>query len=326
MGYFPQHVDFVRDALLTAGLERYVRLEFVEGWERRGYQPFDPGGTGMHHDASAKPSPGFELDQQRRLTRMHTVGRPGLSGPICQADLSRFIPDYGRFVLSIIASAAANHPGVGVWRGVSGRARFAGLECMNTGTGSEEWPAIQLQIASAWSAGWLACVGGDSTGQWEHKEYARPVGRKVDRYGLGGDLERAETQLSLDTYHHRPPTPAEPVSMEDGMIVIARFASDGSVWACNPATMTRTHLDGDMYAVWSKVAGEGGAVDVGDVPAFFLGDFDVAGWVMLPDGRVVREGGTIHTGYLLSELEPEPSVRAETSAAGRPPEPEPVGS
>lgn len=98
------------------------------------------------------------------------------------------------------------------------------------------------------------------------------------------------------------PSPPPQAQKDDDMILIARFGPDGSTWACNPIRETRKYLDGDMAAAWRAVAAKGGAVDVGDMPAYWLGSFDVVEHISLPDNRIAREGGVLHTSQLLTEI------------------------
>lgn len=268
--------DRVIASLAANSLAGLVRVAFVAGWETRGSSTFTPKGIVAHHDASSvKADPAAIL-------RLHVSGREGLPGPVCHADLSRRQKD-GRYILSVIAAGRANHAGVGAFRGLTGNSELFGLEISNTGLGDEPWPDDQLAVAAAVFAGWLDHMGCDATWQTEHKLWGRPLGRKVDRYGLDqADMQR-RTQQALDRLHAAAapaPAPVSAVSTseEDDMIFLARTADTGAIWACYPGTRERIHLVSSAEVdMWRRGLGRGVA-DLGDVSYAWLGQFNEVVW------------------------------------------------
>jgi len=108
-----------------------------------------------------------------------TNGRPDLPGPLSQLCLGRD----GTFF--IVAAGRSNHAGAGNWQGVTtGNSSFIGIEAENTGKTdgptAESWPAVQLDAYRRGVAAILKKIGADAIMCCGHKEYALPVGRKVD--------------------------------------------------------------------------------------------------------------------------------------------------
>lgn len=108
-----------------------------------------------------------------------TDGRPDLPGPLAQLCLGRD----GTFF--IVAAGRANHAGAGNWQGITtGNSSFIGIEAENTGetTGpkADPWPAVQIDAYRRGVAAILKKIGANSIMCCGHKEYALPVGRKID--------------------------------------------------------------------------------------------------------------------------------------------------
>jgi N-acetyl-anhydromuramyl-L-alanine amidase AmpD len=155
--------------LLNAG----VKVAEQPGWRTRGRG--DMGtivGVICHHTAGRKtavmPSLGIV-----------TNGRPDLPGPLSQLCLGRD----GTFF--VVAAGRANHAGAGNWQGVTtGNGSFIGIEAENTGQtagpNADPWPAIQLDAYRRGVAAILKKIKANAIMCCGHKEYALPVGRKVD--------------------------------------------------------------------------------------------------------------------------------------------------
>jgi N-acetyl-anhydromuramyl-L-alanine amidase AmpD len=127
-----------------------------------------------------------------------TNGRPDLPGPLSQLCLGRD----GTFF--VVAAGRANHAGAGNWQGVmSGNSSFIGIEAENTGqtTGSnaDPWPAIQLDAYRRGVAAILKKIKADSIMCCGHKEYALPIGRKIDPTFDMDDFRRQVASIMAGT-------------------------------------------------------------------------------------------------------------------------------
>jgi N-acetyl-anhydromuramyl-L-alanine amidase AmpD len=155
--------------LLDAGL----KVAEQPGWQMRGRG--DVGvieGVICHHTAGPKTGIMPSL-------AVVTNGRPDLPGPLSQLCLGRD----GTFF--IVAAGRANHAGAGNWQGITtGNGSFIGIEAENTGhtTGpnADPWPAVQMDAYRRGVAAILKEIKADSIMCCGHKEYALPVGRKID--------------------------------------------------------------------------------------------------------------------------------------------------
>jgi hypothetical protein len=155
--------------LLDAGL----KVAEQPGWKTRGRG--DVGtvkGVICHHTAGAKtgnmPSLGVV-----------THGRSDLPGPLSQLCLGRD----GTFF--VVAAGRCNHAGAGNWQSIpTGNTSFIGVEAENTGKidgpNADPWPAVQLDAYRRGVAAILTKIRADAIMCCGHKEYALPVGRKID--------------------------------------------------------------------------------------------------------------------------------------------------
>jgi N-acetyl-anhydromuramyl-L-alanine amidase AmpD len=140
-----------------------------DGWKTRGRPgAFDPRGVMLHHtgsNADGGTTAGLSTVQH---------GRPDLPGPLAQCLLSR------NGIWHVIAAGRCNHAGKGKWRGdPNGNGHFIGVEAENNGVG-EVWPDGQLDSLSRGTLAFLAHMKADDSMACGHKEYALPVGRKID--------------------------------------------------------------------------------------------------------------------------------------------------
>lgn len=155
-----------------ADVLRAANCNVVElaGWKTRGRPGvFGPvRGVLCHHTAGPltgnAPSLGTIIN-----------GRPDLQGPLAHLHLARD----GTF--TVIAAGRCNHAGVGLWQGVnSGNTSFIGIEAENAGTAADPWPDHQLEEYARGCAAILNHIGAPVIMCAGHKEYALPVGRKID--------------------------------------------------------------------------------------------------------------------------------------------------
>ena len=159
--------------LIDAGL----KVAEVPGWLNRGAGDVGPvKGVICHHTAGAA---GGNMPSLRVITD----GRSDLPGPLSQLALGRD----GTFF--VVAAGRANHAGRGEWQGVtSGNTSFIGIEAENTGT--EPWPAAQLDAYQRGVAAILKHLGLGAGMACGHKEYALPNGRKPDPHTIDMNVFR----------------------------------------------------------------------------------------------------------------------------------------
>lgn len=183
------------DVLTVAG----CRVEVYPGWRDRGRDLDTVKGLVWHHTASSPKSSDATVEQ------LLTVGRPDLTGPLCQLGLRRD----GTFV--VIASGRANHNGYGVWGNDA-----IGIEAYNNGIG-EPWPAAQLDAWVVGSAAILRHLELDVSQMRGHRE--TDPKRKIDPTGIDMDNARqlVAAHMRLQTQPPQPPDPEpEPIPhMED---------------------------------------------------------------------------------------------------------------
>jgi peptidoglycan hydrolase-like protein with peptidoglycan-binding domain len=151
--------------LESAGL----KVAPVPGWEDRGRAEMDQVLGVMCHTTVGP--------RQGNMPSLNTLvdGRPDLSGPLAQLGLGRDGTYY------VIAAGRCNHAGAGSWKDiVTGNSSFIGIEGENTGRGDDPWPAVQIDAYRRGVAALLKHAGQSAEFCVGHKEYALPMGRKVD--------------------------------------------------------------------------------------------------------------------------------------------------
>lgn len=174
---------WLADELHRAGL----KVAEVPGWQARGHANMSAvRGLLMHHTAGSRngnmPSLGIV-----------TKGRPDLSGPLCNLGLGRDGTWY------CVAAGLAYHAGAGVWNGITaGNSQMIGVECENTGVG-EPWPDVQLSSFRHGVATMFRKLGLSAAMCAGHKEYCRPVGRKIDPAGVDMARMRADIAAIMHT-------------------------------------------------------------------------------------------------------------------------------
>ncbi len=168
---------------------RGAGLEVVEvaGWETRTTNSAgmtEVRGLMMHHTAGSASG---------NIPSLGTVknGRPDVPGPLIQVLLGR------DGVCYVVAAGRCNHPGKGSGYGVptNDAARFfLGIEIESTGRGDfteaqlKNTPIAAAAIARAYKFGASMVV--------DHKEWAKPVGRKIDVFGWPGDAAGFRSQVA----------------------------------------------------------------------------------------------------------------------------------
>lgn len=162
-------LTWLAEVLEDAGL----KVAEQPGWRTRGHGNMGTvKGVMCHHTAGS-------LTGNMPSLGVVTNGRPGLSGPLAQLGLGRDGTWY------VVAAGRAFHAGRGNWQGfTTGNSSFIGVEAENTGltTGpkADPWPEVQLDAYRRGAAAILKNVGADALMCCGHKEYALPVGRKID--------------------------------------------------------------------------------------------------------------------------------------------------
>lgn len=171
--------DVLRDAGLTV----------VEhgGWQSRGRGEMgNVVGVIMHHTAGPAtgdlPSLGVVLN-----------GRPadGIPGPLSQLMLSR------SGAWHVIAAGVANHAGKGYADFVgqdNGNQHMLGVEAESTGKG--DWTQAQIVSYPRGVAALLEKLDEPTSHAIAHKEWARPLGRKIDPAGWPGDMKEFRASVA----------------------------------------------------------------------------------------------------------------------------------
>src|SRR5690606_15597526 len=174
------------DPIWLADVLRGAGLKVIEhdGWRNRGHGDFlDIRGVLCHHTAG-----GGANDWQVVLN-----GRPDLRGPLAQLVLERD----GTY--RVIAVGVCWHAGRGSWSGwPTNNANFhtIGIEAVNTGTGSQPWPAVQLDAYKRGAAAILKRIGRGSGDCVAHREYSSEG--KIDPWGIDMNAFRRDVQKFID--------------------------------------------------------------------------------------------------------------------------------
>lgn len=153
---------------------------WVAGAERRGNEfPTRPDGALRHWIGSSGRGLG-----------VITNGRPDLQGPLSQLNQTRDVDKRtGLDFVWVVATGKANHAGDGVLNGITGNYKLLGLEIDWAGSSEHFGPMRELTSELCMRALLDCCAGTDTNDVGEHREYARPIGRKQDT-NLSGDKLR----------------------------------------------------------------------------------------------------------------------------------------
>lgn len=161
-------LTWMADVLRRAGL----RVREVPGWQSRGQGNVGSiAGVMLHHTAGSATG---DFPSENVLVN----GRPGLPGPLCNLGLTR------SGVWVVIAAGQAYHAGAGYWAPIgydAGNKRTIGVEAESTGRG--DWTEAQHKAYPLGVAALLLHLRLGADRAVAHKEYARPVGRKIDPAG-----------------------------------------------------------------------------------------------------------------------------------------------
>ncbi|TQK42946.1 N-acetylmuramoyl-L-alanine amidase [Streptomyces sp. SLBN-118] len=145
-------------------------------------------------------------------------GYPSLPGPLCHGVIAK------DGTVHLVGNGRANHAGLGdddVLRAVinetalpsdneantDGNRYFYGFECVNMGTGSDPWPAVQLEAIEKAAAAICRAHGWTHRSVIGHKEW-QPG--KVDPRGFTMDSMRARIKARLGGSPDGPPKPPAP--------------------------------------------------------------------------------------------------------------------
>lgn len=158
-------LTWMPDVLLGVGL----KVAECDGWRERGRSEMGiVRGVMCHHTGNP------HLGNMPTLEVLRN-GRPDLHGPLCNLGLGRDGTYY------VVAAGRANHAGAGQWAGLTtGNSSFIGIEAENSGDRNDPWPAEQMEAYRRGVAALLKHIGADAQMCVAHKEYATPVGRKID--------------------------------------------------------------------------------------------------------------------------------------------------
>ncbi|MEG3166519.1 glycoside hydrolase family protein [Sphingomonas sp. PB2P19] len=153
------------DVLLDAGL----KVAECEGWRERGRGVMKTvRGVMCHHTGNPNPGNMPTLEILKR-------GRRDLRGPLGNLGVGRD----GTFY--VIAAGRANHAGQGRAAGLTtGNSSFIGIEAEHSGKPADPWPAAQIEAYQRGCAALLKHIGAEADMCIAHKEFALPVGRKID--------------------------------------------------------------------------------------------------------------------------------------------------
>lgn len=172
-----------------------VTVKEMSGWKDWGHGDFGAiEGVLVHHTAGAG-------------TPAEYIARnPGVGGGLSsQIHLAR------DGVATLCGAGIAYHAGDGVmWNGKAGSAKtpdgkwgavgnvlMIGIEAVNAGDGSQPWPDVQMDAYHRIVAAIVWYLGLPISAVQGHKEYARPVGRKIDP-NFNMDTFRANVKKYVD--------------------------------------------------------------------------------------------------------------------------------
>jgi hypothetical protein len=186
----------IADRLRARGL----KVVETNGWRTRGSETFTPRGSVDHHTAGPPTGNAPSLN-------VCINGRADLPGPLCHVLIGRDNTCY------VIAAGRANHAGTGGWGGLSGNSSVFGVERENVGTGAEPWTLEQYDVAAKVHAALIEAHGGRWDLVCEHKEWAPR--RKIDAYGVDGNVMRDLVRSRLEAPEPSPPAPGPGGAMTD---------------------------------------------------------------------------------------------------------------
>jgi hypothetical protein len=244
----------------------------VAGWQSRGDDSFNPGGSVNHHTAGSPNGSAPSLDG---IINGFAGSAPG---PLANAMQSR--EANGDDVIYVVAAGRANHAGEGGWHGLSGNSRVYGLEVEHVGT--EPLPEARQRIAARFHAA-MARDRFDVGMVCQHFEWA--PSRKIDAAtNVSGDGFRAMvTDILQGT------APGEDDDMPKGAQLLAStpsgagywiVGSDGGVFAYGDAgffgSMGGTELAAPVVGITATPSGrgywllgqDGGVFAFGDAPFY----------------------------------------------------------
>lgn len=222
-----------------------VPYQLVDGWERRGADDIDARIVVGHHDAFRSSIPGDAV------VRGMVNGRPDLAGPLCNLwidDDWDLTAEPGDPIVYVIASGRSNNAGAGTWAGWSGNPRTVGIEARNNGLG-EIWSARMRYVYELCSAAVLDGLGQPASMWCGHKEYARPLGRKIDPAGIDCNDFRDRVAALLASGPRPAPAPNPALEEDDDMpAVLVQDPKTNQVWIVRGQVAVKVRTPDDLAA------------------------------------------------------------------------------
>lgn len=178
-------LDVLSDAFRGLG---GFRVDYVPGWESRGYSSLYPKGVINHHTGRGSYN-----------GLLNYMSEGSSISPLCNVATSR--PDSGIVRVTVVASGKANHAGRGYlpWTGQDrGNNYSIGFE--NQNDGAQQWPQQQNEAIAIANKAVLDHLGVGVSRLADHKTYA--PNRKVDRVHIDLDhwknyVANIENNISL---------------------------------------------------------------------------------------------------------------------------------
>ncbi|MGH3910764.1 MAG: N-acetylmuramoyl-L-alanine amidase [Pseudonocardiaceae bacterium] len=200
------------DALRAGGIEFWAS----PGWQKRGHGPMGAPIRGIlvHHTAGGGPRDWLTVQN----------GRPGLAGPLAHMTLER--DGSVRLIAAGMSYHAGNgtHPLVGT---NNGNLRMIGIEGVSPGVGASAWTAAQRAGYPRLVAALCRWYRLPAAAGIFHKEWARPVGRKIDAGQWNPDDFRIEIvrHLTLTTLPEEDPVQNYPIDGQGRMVRLCPVGS-----------------------------------------------------------------------------------------------------
>jgi len=191
--------------------EQGLTVETVSGWQTRGSESFNPGGSVSHWTAGPRGTTG------RPCLNLVTFGRSDLPGPLCNVYLDR------QGIAVVVAAGRANHAGTGGWKGLTGNSSVFGTEAESGGDG--DWTPAQMIAYPKVNAAFAKIGGFGADMVCGHHEWA-PT-RKIDVRDYTMDRMRQDVATILAGGSINPV-----VGQEDRMknLIIVKSAADNAVY------------------------------------------------------------------------------------------------
>lgn len=195
MTYFPDAIDVIADVCRNT---KGARLVVLDGARGRGYRDrsFAPIGQMNHHTGRGSWA---------GLTNFIATGSS--IAPLANGMTSNPYETDEVCIVQIVACGRANHAGVGIWTPDipqnHGNGRLWGWEHQHEG-GSRPWHPLHREVIFRLNVALCLEFGWEVHNTPDHKEYATPRGRKVDRAHEDGAAWRNEVLTRVQNRSYRP--------------------------------------------------------------------------------------------------------------------------